>query len=81
MGGRKGGTRREPALDAGASSTAADDERPRASRSSSGRRRKRGGRGGAPLRRLFYWSLVLALWAGIAAVGSLVFVASTLPPI
>ena len=81
MGGRKGGTRREPALDAGASSTAADDERPRASRSSSGRRRKRGGHGGAALRRLFYWSLVLALWAGIAAVGSLVFVASTLPPI
>ena len=81
MGGRKGGTRREPALDAGASSTAADDERPRASRSSSGRRRKRGGHGGAALRHLFYWSLVLALWAGIAAVGSLVFVASTLPPI
>jgi penicillin-binding protein 1A len=81
MGGRKASTRREAALDAGATASPADDERPRASRSSSGRRRKRSGHGGAALRRLFYWSLVLALWAGIAAVGSLVFVASTLPPI
>jgi penicillin-binding protein 1A len=76
MGGRKGSTRREPAPDAGPSSTPADG-----SRSSSSRRRKRGGRAGTALRRLFYWSLVLSLWAGIAAVGSIVFVASTLPPI
>jgi penicillin-binding protein 1A len=81
MGGRKASTRREPALGAGATPSPAADERPRASRSSFGRRRKRSGHGGAALRRLFYWSLVLALWAGIAAVGSLVFVASTLPPI
>jgi penicillin-binding protein 1A len=76
MGARKGSTRREPAPDAGPSSPPADG-----SRSSSSRRRKRGGRAGTALRRLFYWSLVLSLWAGIAAVGSIVFVASTLPPI
>jgi penicillin-binding protein 1A len=31
--------------------------------------------------RLLYWALVLALWAGIGAIGALVLVASTLPPI
>ena len=31
--------------------------------------------------RVVYWGMVLALWAIIAAVGSLIFVASTLPPI
>jgi len=41
--------------------------------------RKRGS--GSPLRRLVYWSLVLGLWAVIAAVGILAFAVSTLPPI
>src|ERR1700758_529072 len=35
----------------------------------------------SPLRRLIYWSSVLGLWALIAALGSIAFVVSTLPPI
>ena len=42
------------------------------------RKRKRGG---SLLRRLIYWSLVLGLWGIIAAVGTIAFVVSTLPPI
>jgi penicillin-binding protein 1A len=38
-------------------------------------------RSGSPLRRLVYWSLVLGLWAVIAAVGIIAFAVSTLPPI
>jgi penicillin-binding protein 1A len=47
------------------------------------RKRKGGTRGNRRLllSRLFYWASVLGLWIIIAAVGSLVFVASTLPPI
>jgi penicillin-binding protein 1A len=41
--------------------------------------RKRGS--GSPLRRLVYWSLVLGLWALIAAIGTIAFAVSTLPPI
>src|SRR6516162_6485707 len=37
--------------------------------------------GGSPLRRLVYWSLVLALWALIAAVGTIPFAVPPLPPI
>jgi penicillin-binding protein 1A len=51
----------------------------------SGRRSKRGGRGGgggrSPLRRLFYWGLVLGLWALIFVAGSVAWVAIHLPPI
>jgi penicillin-binding protein 1A len=77
---RKGGARRAGALDAGAAAPASDERaHARASRAPAARRRKRGGRG--VLRRLFYWSLVLGLWAMIAAVGAIAFVVSTLPPI
>ena len=76
MAGRK--ARREPAL-AGASTP--KDESARSGRSTSARRRKRGGAGGRALRRLFYWSLVLGLWAVIGAIGAVAFVVSTLPPI
>jgi penicillin-binding protein 1A len=60
--------RRESAADTAAAPTA---------------KRKGGGRGKGRLHlwRLFYWASVLSLWMIIAAVGSLVFVASTLPPI
>jgi penicillin-binding protein 1A len=44
-----------------------------------GGKRKRGSP--SPLRRLLYWSLVLGLWALIAAVGTIAFAVSTLPPI
>src|SRR5713101_6508165 len=53
--------------------------RPRGTRSKSGRKRKRGGR--SILSRLFYWSMVLAVWVVIAGVGTFAYVASTLPPI
>jgi penicillin-binding protein 1A len=61
--------RRARALDAG----------PAAQATQRSRKRKRGGR--SPLRRLIYWSLVLGLWGIIAAVGTIAFVVSTLPPI
>src|SRR5499427_4081427 len=76
MGLRKGNARRAPARDAGPPASAT--ERPRSKRWKWGR-----GKGAArsPLRRLVYWSLVLGLWALIAALGSIAFVVSTLPPI
>ncbi|MFB9266800.1 transglycosylase domain-containing protein [Bradyrhizobium erythrophlei] len=53
-------------------------EKPRASRSGSKRRSKsRGIRVG----RLFYWTAVLGLWAGIAVIGVVVWVGAHLPPI
>src|SRR5262245_21166088 len=68
--------------------SAANDDTPSAPRprakSASPRKRKRrsgGGRGGSIFSRLFYWSLVLGLWAVISVIGILAFVASTLPPI
>src|SRR5437016_2574926 len=73
MGGRKAAARSEPA--AGAQPGEPGD-RSRAKRRG---RRKRGGRGA--LARLGYWTLVLGVWAVIAAVGTFAFVASTLPPI
>src|SRR5690606_28349391 len=32
------------------------------------------------LRRLFYWSLVLMLWGGIALAGAVVYIAAKMPP-
>jgi len=68
--------RRAPARDAGPAASAT--ERPRSKRWRWGRRK---GAARSPLRRLVYWSLVLGLWALIAALGSIAFVVSTLPPI
>jgi penicillin-binding protein 1A len=76
MGGRK--PRREPASDGSSAPAAREDGR--ASKTSA-RRRKSGGRRRSLLKRLFYWSLVLGLWAVIAGVGAIAFVAATLPPI
>jgi penicillin-binding protein 1A len=77
MGGRK--PRREPASDGSSAPAAREDGR--ASKPTSARRRKSGGRRRSLLKRLFYWSLVLGLWAVIAGVGAIAFVAATLPPI
>src|ERR1700746_3149416 len=77
MGLRRGNARRAPARDAGPAAPAADP--PRSKRWKWGRRGKGAAR--SPLRRLVYWSLVLGLWALIAALGSIAFVVSTLPPI
>src|SRR5262245_18740926 len=76
MGLRRSKARRARAPDAGPAAPAA--ERPRSKRWTWGRRKA-----GAcsPLRRLVYWSLVLGLWALIAAVGTIAFAVSTLPPI
>jgi penicillin-binding protein 1A len=52
------------------------ERKPRASRSGAKRRSKRINVG-----RLFYWSAVLGLWAGIAVVGVIVWAGAHLPPI
>ena len=66
---RRSKARRARALDAG----------PAVQATERGRKRRRGG--GSLLRRLTYWSLVLGLWGIIAAVGTIAFAVSTLPPI
>ncbi|MFL6833236.1 MAG: transglycosylase domain-containing protein [Xanthobacteraceae bacterium] len=66
---RRSKARRVRALDAGPAAQATE------------RSRKRKRAGGSLLRRLIYWSLVLGLWGVIAAVGTIAFVVSTLPPI
>ncbi|MGY4316844.1 transglycosylase domain-containing protein [Bradyrhizobium sp. JR3.5] len=53
-------------------------EKPRPSRSGSKRRTKSRGFG---IGRLFYWTAVLGLWGGIAAIGVVVWVGAHLPPI
>ncbi|MFQ3457746.1 penicillin-binding protein 1A [Bradyrhizobium sp. UFLA01-814] len=53
-------------------------EKPRPSRSSSKRRSKSRG---LSIGRLFYWTAVLGLWAGIAVIGVVVWVGAHLPPI
>ncbi|MCC8963059.1 penicillin-binding protein 1A [Bradyrhizobium sp. Pear76] len=53
-------------------------ERPRPSRSGSKRRSKSRGLG---IGRLFYWTAVLGLWAGIAVIGVVAWVGAHLPPI
>jgi penicillin-binding protein 1A len=77
MGLRRSKARRTRASDA--APAAEETHSPRSKRAAWGRRRKRGA--GSPLKRLIYWSLVLAVWALIAAAGSIAFVLSTLPPI
>jgi len=72
---RKGKARRAHAPDAGSHSRAS--ERAPSKRGGS----KRNGATRSALRRLIYWSLVLALWALIAVVGTIAFAVSTLPPI
>ena len=72
---RKGKARRAHAPDAGSHSRAS--ERAPSKRGGS----KRNGAARSALRRLIYWSLVLALWALIAVVGTIAFAVSTLPPI
>src|SRR5438874_7565987 len=72
---RKGKARRAHAPDAGSPSRAS--ERAPGKRGGS----KRNGAARSALRRLIYWSLVLALWALIAAMGTIAFAVSTLPPI
>src|SRR5262249_48979208 len=74
MGQQKSKARRARAPAAPAAHAA---ERPRSKRWKWGRRKG----GGSPLRRLVYWSLVLGLWAVIAAVGTIAFAASPRPPI
>src|SRR4029450_5690217 len=66
---RRSKARRARALDAGPAAQATE------------RSRKRKRAGGSRVRRLISWSLVLGLWGVIAAVGTIAFVVSTLPPI
>jgi penicillin-binding protein 1A len=55
------------------------ERKPRASRAS--RKRKARGRARRGLFRLFYWGAVLGLWAGIALIGTVVWVGAHLPAI
>jgi penicillin-binding protein 1A len=60
--------------------------RPRPRSRARSRRPRRGGRGGSsggrtPLKRLFYWTMVLGLWLVIMAGGVFALVAANLPPI
>src|SRR5216684_6778548 len=55
------------------------ERKPRARRGGSKRRSRGRSRGG--LVRLFYWGVVLGLWAAIALVGFIVWVGAHLPPI
>src|SRR5258708_11713728 len=55
------------------------ERKPRARRGGSKRRSRGRSRGG--LVRLFYWGVVLGLWAAIALVGVIVWVGAHLPPI
>ncbi|HEX2216426.1 MAG TPA: PBP1A family penicillin-binding protein [Xanthobacteraceae bacterium] len=56
-----------------------DDAKGRGSRANRRSRRRGGGRGG--WRRFAYWAAVLMLWAGIAGIGLLIYIAAHLPPI
>ena len=82
MSGRERKARRESDAE---TAPAALTERPASSARarSPGRGKRGGGRatGRSLLARFGYWGLVLGLWAVIAGVGTLVFVAATLPPI
>jgi penicillin-binding protein 1A len=86
---RKGGVRREPAFDSKPSGDlrAKPEDRATAGAGSAagGRAKRGGGRGGgrsrSPLQRLFYWSLVLGLWALIAVGAVIAIAAANLPPI
>jgi len=46
-----------------------------------GKKRRYGGKSRSGIGRLIYWSVVLALWAVIAAIGALVWIGIHLPPI
>jgi len=82
---RKGSARREPAFDSKPLADLRAKPEDRAAVGSGGATRsraKRGSRRGrSPLRRLFYWSLVLGLWALIAVGAVITIVAANLPPI
>src|ERR1700686_1089865 len=82
MGGRKARSESHASASAGPTHAAPAVDAP-AGRLNRGRKRRRGERsqGRSIFSRLLYWTLVLGLWIVIAAIGSLVFVASTLPPI
>ncbi|HXO73228.1 MAG TPA: PBP1A family penicillin-binding protein [Bradyrhizobium sp.] len=63
----------------GADNDAPRERKPRENRGSSKRKSK--GRARGAVYRLFYWSAVLGLWAGIAVVGVVVWVGAHLPAI
>ena len=60
-----------------------DDDKPRERKASSSRSgsKRRGKSRGFGIGRLFYWTAVLGLWAGIAVIGVVIWVGAHLPPI
>ena len=87
MGTKKSRARREPVFGSSPDLRVSAGDRPAggkpaASRAKPGRRKSRKSRAARSLiGRLAYWSLVLALWVGIAGVGTIVWVGAHLPPI
>src|SRR5205823_3870938 len=83
---RKGSARREPTLAAKAPADLRAKPEDRATASASAAARAKGGRRArarrrSPLRRLFYWTLVLGLWALIGVGAVIAIAAASLPPI
>ena len=74
--------KKSPKRKAAADDTDDDAPRERRPRARQGRgKRRSGGRSRRGLVRLFYWGVVLGLWAAIALVGAIVWVGAHLPPI
>ncbi len=77
------GGRREPVFDVSPALRVSAAERPAGGPKPRKRRRKRKARKpkGSLIGRMVYWSLVLGLWFGIAAIGTLAWTGAHLPPI
>ncbi|MGX9429462.1 MULTISPECIES: transglycosylase domain-containing protein [Bradyrhizobium] len=75
----KKSAKRSSSGSSGSSDPGAEPPRERKSAPSGGKRRK--SRGGFSIGRLFYWGVVLGLWAAIAVIGVVVWVGAHLPPI
>jgi penicillin-binding protein 1A len=82
MGKRSAGRKGNGNAPARAASENAPPSQTRASHSTAAsRKRSRRALGRPILSRLLYWTMVLGLWASMAAIGALVVAAATLPPV
>lgn len=81
MGKRSAGRKGNGSAPARAAGENAPPSQTRASHSIAASRKRSGRALGRPmLSRLLYWTMVLGLWASMAAIGALVVAAATLPP-
>jgi penicillin-binding protein 1A len=77
----KAGARREPVFERSTDLRVTPSDRPGGKPQRRKRRRKARGRQRSLIGRMVYWSLVLGLWLGIGAAGTLAWVGAHLPPI